>query len=296
MTTSITRKWARLVLPAGLLLALAAGAEGSPHWDKAACQVCHTETAPVAGQITLKVEDTESLCESCHGGRGDATPCRHLSGVPSSNIAIADDLKPYLQGGQVVCSTCHDVVYQCKNPSANHAARNAGFLRFRQSYEPGAYCLRCHESSEYSKLNPHSGVAEDPPRPTCPLCHVSIPETSPTGELVVEFNMQHDLNDMCFGCHQVNPHPTAMTFGGGARDQTEWVHFVQPSDAVLETMHEVQAKIGVTLPLNPLNGEVFCATCHNPHDFTFGSESETQAPVYQRRLRLARICQACHEK
>jgi hypothetical protein len=296
MTTSITRKWTRLVLLAGLLAALAAGAEDSPHWDKTACQVCHTETAPVAGQVTLKAADTESLCESCHGSRGDATPCRHASGVPSGDFRIAEELQPYLEGGQVVCSTCHDVVYQCENPSANHAARNRGFLRSRQSYQPGAYCLRCHESSQYSKLNPHSGVTEVTPRPTCQLCHTSIPETSTTGELVVEFNMQHDLNDMCFGCHQVKPHPVAMTFGGGTRDLSEWVHFVQPSDAVLETMREVEAKTGIRFPLNPLNGEVFCATCHNPHEFISGGENGTFAPTYQRRLRLPNICQACHAK
>ena len=70
------------MLLAGLMPALAVGAEDSPHWDKAACQVCHAETTPVAGQATLTAADAESLCETCHGARGDATPCRHLSGVP----------------------------------------------------------------------------------------------------------------------------------------------------------------------------------------------------------------------
>ena len=284
------------VLIAGLLLSAGASAVDDPHWDKNACQVCHLEVAPVDGEINLNATDAETLCDTCHGKRGDALPCRHASDIPLGDLEIADGLRSFLKDGQVVCSTCHDVVYQCEHPAAHYAAQNRGFLRARQSYEASDFCLQCHDSLEYAKLNPHTGVAETPPRPTCKLCHVSFPETSNAGELVVEFNMQRDLNDMCLGCHNVKPHPRRMTFGGGPRDAVGWAHFVQPSNEVIENMQKAQAETGIGLPLNPLNGEVFCVTCHNPHDFKVGGEhgSEEQAAEY--RLRLNNICQACHDK
>ena len=61
-------------------------------------------------------------------------------------------------------------------------------------------------------------------------------------------------------------------------------------------MQKAQAETGIGLPLNPLNGEVFCATCHNPHDFKFGGEHGSQELEAKNRLRMSNICQACHDK
>jgi hypothetical protein len=283
----------RLAVLFVVLSSAGANAEDNPHWNKDGCQTCHVEVAPTDGLVNLNAPDAEAMCDACHGDRGDARPCRHSSGLPIGDFAIEEQLRASLKDGQVVCSTCHDIVYQCERPRVQYSFENPGFLRNRTSRRSGEYCFKCHEKAGYDKLSPHAGIAGSPPRPTCLLCHKSFPETGSTGQLEVEFNMQDDLNDTCRGCHDVRPHPRNL-FAANTTD--EWVHFVAPSAEVLENMREAQAETGIGLPLNPQNGEVFCATCHNPHDFKVGGEHGSQERAIKNRLRVNDTCQACHDK
>lgn len=292
-TMKVTRKSAAALIIGALLAPLIVFAQDNPHWNKSGCQTCHVNATPVAGNISLHEGDAEALCETCHGDRGGALPCRHASDIAVDTQGFGEKFNGSLKDGKMVCTTCHDVPYQCEHPTQQYSFHNPGFLRDRTSRNTGDYCFECHEKDGYEKLNPHNGVAGSPPRPTCLLCHSNIPETNNTGQLVVEFNMQHDLNDACRGCHIVRPHPKSMSFS----QQTEgWVHLVGPSAAVLENMQKTQAETGIGLPLNPLNGEVFCATCHNPHDFKVGGEHGSEERAMKNRLRLNNICQACHDK
>ena len=280
----------QLLFCGGLLIFSVAYSEDSPHWSKTGCQACHVESAPADGVVNLQAADTEATCESCHGGRGTAVPCRHMSGIPAGDTPIPEALVPALKDGQVVCSTCHDVVYQCKHPMPHYGLQNPGFLRDRTARESGDYCYKCHETSGYERLNPHTGVAGSPARPTCELCHAGIPHTDAQGQLAVAFNMEQDLNETCQGCHVSRPHPRSMTFGGAQEEG--WVHFVEPPDEVRERMLKIKGETGIDLPLDPTNGKVFCATCHNPHEFKGGPVA--QQPKH--RLRTDDICQVCHEK
>ena len=295
MTISITRYRQALLLAGSLVLGSEALAQDDPHWKKNACQICHVNATPVAGNISLHEGDAEALCETCHGDRGGALPCRHVSDITVGTQDFGEKFNGSLKDGKMVCTTCHDVPYQCEHPTQQYSFHNPGFLRDRTSRNTGDYCFECHEKDGYEKLSPHSGITGSPPRPTCLLCHSSLPETSSTGQLVVEFNMQHDLNDMCRGCHVMRPHPKSMSFGS-SNSTEEWVHFVVPSAEILENMREAQAETGIGLPLSPLNGEVFCATCHNPHDFKLGGEHGSEERAIKNRLRMNNICQACHDK
>lgn len=289
MTISITRSGTLLVLCGLLFLPFAAHSQGSPHWSKSGCQDCHVDAAPVDGLVNLQAADAEALCETCHGGRGDAKACRHMSGLPAGDMEIDESLAPALKNGQVVCSTCHDVVYQCKHARVEYSFQNPGFLRDRTTRRTGEYCLKCHDASAYQALNPHYGAAGDPPRATCPLCHVGIPESDGEDGLRVSFNMQHDLNETCTGCHDVSPHPRNLF----AREQSdEWVHFTVASPEVAANMRDAEANLGIRLPLHPETGEIYCATCHDPHEFKGGPVA--QQPKH--RLRANDICQVCHEK
>jgi hypothetical protein len=264
-------------------------ANASPHWSKSACQNCHVESAPVAGLVNLQEADAEALCETCHGGRGGAKSCRHMSGIPAGDMTIDESLAPALNDGQVVCSTCHDVVYQCKHARIEYSYQNPGFLRNRTTRRTGEYCLKCHDGSAYEALNPHKGVAGDPPKATCALCHAGVPESDRTGAIRTSFNVEHDLNDTCRGCHNVRPHPIGMTFGSQGEG---WVHLVRPSADVFGKIERWQAATGSRLPLSPYNGEIYCATCHDPHEFKGGPV----AGQPEHRLRAEDICQVCHDK
>jgi hypothetical protein len=101
--------------------------------------------------------------------------------------------------------------------------------------------------------------------------------------------MQHDLNETCTGCHDVSPHPRNLF----AREQSdEWVHFTVASPEVAANMRDAEANLGIRLPLHPETGEIYCATCHDPHEFKGGPVA--QQPKH--RLRANDICQVCHEK
>jgi len=192
-----TRKnW--LAVLAGVVLAPSViAAQDDPHWQKDTCRTCHADARPVAGSIRLNAASTEALCETCHGDGGGAVACRHGSDLAAGDIEIPGNLRAAMKDGRVVCSTCHDVTYQCDHPSTPYSFMNPGFLRDRNSPQTGRYCFECHDSAGFEKLNPHRQVAGDPPGKTCPLCHVGVPETGASGALRVEFNMQHDLNDAC---------------------------------------------------------------------------------------------------
>ena len=181
-------------------------AQENPHWNKSTCQTCHSNALPVDGEASLKDgQQIEALCDSCHGERGDARPCRHQSDIAVDANTLDEVFRMSLKDDKVVCSTCHDIVYQCERPKAYYGLENPGFLRDRTSRNTAEYCVRCHEKDDIEKLNPHGGVAASPPAATCTLCHDSIPAASADGSLDLTFNVGTDLNDLCRGCH--NRHP-----------------------------------------------------------------------------------------
>jgi uncharacterized Zn finger protein (UPF0148 family) len=299
MTILITRtrrlELAGIALIAAMLVSFSVSAQedvsASPHWTASGCVACHANATPAKGAVNLKAADAEALCETCHGSRGDALPCRHGSDIPAGSLAIAESLQSSLKDGNVVCTTCHDIVHQCERPKQYYSLENPGFLRDRTSRDAADYCYKCHKESAYSALNPHKGVAGNPPRATCPLCHTAVPESDRTGAIRASFNMEHDLNDTCRGCHEVRPHPRPIVIYT-KQQEDEWVHLVAPSQEVLAQMRHAEQANGVVLPLSPEKGEVFCATCHDPHEFKGGPVAEQP----EHRLRADNICQVCHEK
>ena len=276
-----------------LVVAQVSAAQDNPHWNKATCQSCHQDAEPVAGSVNLNEPNVDTLCETCHGDRGDARPCRHISGIEVGALEIDAELRQYLVDDKLACTTCHDAVFQCMRPNVYYRFENEGFLRDRSSRDTGKFCMRCHENSDYEKLNPHAGVAGVPAKPTCALCHESVPESNASGDIDLAFNMRGDLNDMCLGCHNVSPHPSNML---AAKRKPGWVHFVTPSDDILANMQAAQERTGAELPLDPNTGEIYCATCHSPHDFKAGGEHGSQYQGTKHKLRIDQSCQACHEK
>jgi hypothetical protein len=85
-----------------------------------------------------------------------------------------------------------------------------------------------------------------------------------------------------------------MSFSAKAPDG--WIHLIEPSEKTLAKMGTTKDVTGIELPLDPQTGEVFCATCHNPHDFKLGGEHGSESQEVKHRLRQENICQACHEK
>jgi len=265
--------------------------QSDPHWNKKTCETCHLNAIPVPGNIALRADRAEELCESCHGSHGNARSCRHSSDVPVGGQPMLESYRNSVQDGQLVCTTCHDLTVQCLSPGKPYRIVNPGFVRDRSSPDTSEHCYGCHDDSEYEKLNPHEMVAGDPAKPTCLLCHASIPVADERGRLVVDFNMPDKLNDTCLGCHNIRAHPgrsIAAKPGG-------WSHLALPSAEVQRNMQLTVAKYGSVLPLDPYSGQVFCATCHNPHDDGLEGYPVATPPGSEHRLRVNDICQACHD-
>ena len=262
----------------------------NPHWSKSTCQTCHVDAAPAAGNLVFQGGDPEALCESCHGERGGARPCRHNSGLTPAAITIPEAYAASLEDGKIVCTTCHDLVFQCLNANPGYRGANPGFVRGRESRVRSDACLLCHDGSAVEQLNPHEMEAGDPPQPTCTFCHASMPVRDENGWISVDFHVEGSLNDICFGCHRVPPHP-GFSFGGPAT----WDHLVIPSRELLDNMKEAEQTRGVSFPIDPNTAEIHCATCHNPHHESLEGYPVAQTPGAEHRLRVADTCQACHD-
>jgi hypothetical protein len=264
--------------------------EGNPHWNEAACQTCHVDSAPTAGNIVFQGGDADALCESCHAGRGEATPCRHNSGLTPAGVSIPDTHTASLKDGQVVCTTCHDLAYQCLNAHPAYRKTNLGFVRGRNSHTRSDACFLCHERMPVEQLNPHAMEAGNPPQPTCTFCHATMPVKDDNGWVSVDFHVQGSLNDVCFGCHRVEPHP-GMSFSG----PLGWNHLSIPSFEIRGNMDRAEAAQGIEFPIDPNTAEIHCATCHNPHHESLEGYAVANTPGAKNRLRVADNCQACHD-
>jgi hypothetical protein len=284
----MTRKLGKLVAVLALTSAGTLLAAENPHWNKSTCATCHDGATPVSGSAALRTATAEDGCESCHDGR-EAVSCRHASDIAADAESIPVTYRDRLRDGRIVCTTCHDAVYQCEHPNVAYRYQNPGFLHDRISRNTGDQCFVCHDDSGYAKLNPHAETAGDPPQKTCLLCHAGMPDEEKAAQ-ASSFNMHADMNDMCRGCHDVAPHPQGMDFG---KPVEGWIHLVRPSPDVITKMEASIAATQVVLPLSPSNGEIYCATCHDPHAYRETPATDAAPEHY---LRQDKICQACHDK
>jgi len=262
---------------------------GNPHWDSSACQACHEHPNPDPAHLGLRTAEPDALCADCHGEGYDGGSCRHASGISPGAMPVPDSLRVALVADRITCTTCHDLAVQCTAPGQSYRYMNPGFLRDRKSLDTASECFRCHDPRGFEKLNPHENAGDR----SCLLCHATQPSRGADGHwLAVDFNMQHDLNDTCRGCHPVRPHP-ANAFSGV---EPGWDHLAVPSDKVVAKMRATEAATGAVLPLEPETGKVHCATCHEPHEDGLNIHPAVAGPGTAHRLRLEHMCQACHEK
>ena len=140
------------------------------------------------------------------------------------------------------------------------------------------------------KLNPHQMEAGNPPQPTCTFCHATMPVKDESGWVSVDFHVEGSLNEMCFGCHRVSPHP-----GFSLSGPVGWNHLAIPSIEMRGNMDRAEAALEIKLPVDPNTAEIHCATCHNPHHESLEGYAEANTSGAKKRLRVANICQACHD-
>jgi hypothetical protein len=130
----------------------------------------------------------------------------------------------------------------------------------------------------------------NPPQSTCTFCHATMPVKDENGWVAVDFHVEESLNDICFGCHRVAPHP-GFSFSG----PIGWNHLAIPSREIRDNMDRTEAAQGFTFPIDPNTAQINCATCHNPHHESLEGYPVAKTPDTEARLRVTDNCQACHD-
>ena len=203
----------------------AAPGGGNPHRD-ISCAECH-RTIPTKGKTVpaevlagLKKGPVE-LCRDCH----PEAEVSHHPIVKKTERVLPEGL-PLSAGGQVTCSTCHDI----------HQKEPASYLL--RGFDTGRYsvrmdlCLDCHGET-FGAINPHNAGAESE---KCRTCHVGKPGAAGDPGSV---KLLGNLEKICDFCHDVRAkaHPRNV---------------------------DTAKKLPEGLPRGK-EGEAICGTCHDPH-------------------------------
>lgn len=186
---------AAFVLAAALAIASPLGAAGPPAVQGARenphagmeCGECHSRipekgTGARGGAIDFLTKEPVALCRDCH----PVEEASHHPVVTRPGQALPEGL-PLGAGGEVICSTCHDVHLE-----GAPVALLRGFDTGRYSVRMDM-CLDCHAGG-FSAINPHQAEAESK---KCYTCHVGAPADNAT------VSLRENLVKTCDFCHNV---------------------------------------------------------------------------------------------
>jgi len=282
---------------------LEVGQVPNPHWRRDGCLACH-EKLPNKKSLYLRSTDVDRECNNCHSSVSQHDYIHPSNIIPDRAMkarmptSFRNTIKR--NRGKVTCITCHDLPMQCKSERFSERSFNPFFLRKGPYRTRSAICYRCHDESAYQRLNPHDQIDDHGKvrKNRCLVCHQHLAKLDKAKNIKdVDFNVSGRLANMCTGCHPWIPHPGGPTLF--ARDKKIGLnHLVVPSRQVAQHRKEtLSGKHDVILPLDPRTGQVFCGTCHNPHEKGIIKNVAANAGADSKnRLRMKGICHSCHDK
>ena len=271
----------------------------NPHWHKDACLACHVGE-PDEKESTLKVE-SDGSCFFCHSEAEHAS-IHPVNLSPGKEMLAKMSLKfrkNLARDNKINCLTCHDALLPGTRKKTLASLRNRSFLRGGIYNTKTGICYQCHDKSAYKKLNPHDQISEKGvlDENKCLICHQQVPKQKADGG-TTKVTLQTDSNwsELCLNCHQWQPHPggNMMMFSGGNKKPD---HLVVPDNKISQRMIKMTQKNNLEMPLDPSNGKIYCATCHNPHERgVIKKISLAKGADEKSRLRSKQICLNCHDK
>jgi len=299
------------VWAAGLLLWLVfaplhaeEGGYPNPHWatDKALCLECHEKIPKKGGFVSLRFNgNIIALCNRCHAtiskdryihASGMIPPRTMFDKMPEGFRSGLDD------GGRVTCAVCHEISYQCLSEEFDRKEQNRLFHRGAPYEKRTDLCYNCHDPSKYKKLNPHDQINDEGELNTdvCTYCHNITPDRKVAKSIAdVSFNEEH-FDQLCLRCHTDDAYAVGCVMGY-ENDGTPVYHSSAPDARMANKMVSEEEAI---LPLELVTGNIFCGTCHNPHELGVQITDRADAGAdSHKRLRIskgnARICLGCHD-
>ncbi len=279
----------------------------NPHWDKTRCNSCH-ENGKTIQDAEMSIKNKEELCYSCH-----AEDVVHKY-IHPTGISVPEEFEKRIEKnwpeklnlrreGEITCYTCHDVLDQCLSGRSYMSRANPKFLKGAPYAKRYDICYKCHDSSKYRKMNSHEQIDESGNLKLnkCRLCHIVKDEGSVKKGIRRDLSkypllkkLENDRNLLCLRCHKKIDHPTsAFKF----TSSNKYRHFIKITEEKKATLERMIKKTGIVLPLEPDTDRINCATCHQPHQpGVFEQGAQSRDILSPKRMRVANICDQCHEK
>lgn len=274
----------------------------NPHWNLAACAACH-KGKPGRKNIRLRGKGINATCNNCHQVLADHVHDHPLAvAVPKSMRKRMPPAfrKTLLRGKRaekvMSCSSCHDIVMQCTEKRFSDRKINPKFMRGGPYRSRTGLCYKCHDKKAYQRLNSHDQIsASGEIQPDkCLICHMRVPKQLDDGTAVdTELWVKTDYASLCLNCHEWSPHP-----GGNFLflDKGGPQHLVKPPPGIRRHMLKMEKINGIILPLEKDNGQIYCATCHNPHARgVLKNPRAAKGADEPKRLRANPMCENCHD-
>jgi hypothetical protein len=256
------------------------------HYSAKYCTECHVSIPRSGSHIQLRYGgDYQQLCR-CHYS-SSANYIHPVDIVPSQNLKAAIPAAFPLHEGKVTCATCHDIVIQCQDNQKDRIfIKEQKFLRGAPYGTMMGICYKCHNKADYQMYNPHRqlNAKKEIDKQTCLYCHAEIPDEKLTR--LEDARLIGDMEALCIRCHTREPNQIFHA-----------KHLRKPSDEVLTRIKKMEAQHGILLPLSA-EGNVTCATCHNPHekDVIPDRRLAAKGASQTKRHRLQHdMCIKCHQ-
>jgi len=114
------------------------------HYSAKYCTECHLSAAPSSGKNSLKFGGNfKQLCR-CHYNTSNSY-VHPVDRKPSPEMIAAIPAQFPLRDGQITCSTCHDIVLQCRDNQLERTfLKDQKFLRDGPFQTKFNICYRCH--------------------------------------------------------------------------------------------------------------------------------------------------------
>jgi hypothetical protein len=286
-----------------------------------------------ARNLETNNRDSAQFCTNCHAQGecaeeslpGDFSHPMGLSVSENTHhitLPLFDQTGKQNQSGTISCSTCHDVHNPRSLPDDNTAGEATAelFLRIPPNQDPSAICTHCHREQGQVVNTKHDLQLSDKPftnalgntphnQGICSPCHVAHGAATNQYLWPGPPNQAHNLEIpgeaephsavmlmMCTTCHS-DETVTSSTVPSYTFHPAELV-FPESTRSLIWEQFPLFSKSGSPAP----DGDVLCATCHNPHKWTASAKTgisgtDTEGTILSSFLRQGidkKLCTSCH--
>jgi len=277
---------------------IAAGALEGDKTNQLICETCHTAHGSKYESFLIESGRDSSLCLDCHRDKdyrapdGGKKPFHVFNVKPASARIPAALIKKGARlghDGEIICQSCHKI--------HRNEIKQQGLLI--ENDQQSALCLTCHADKQVVAGTKHNLLLTAPDEKNlagntaaqagvCSACHLPHREARR-----VEGKTQL-TRELCLSCHSPGNNAEKAALSGSQHPLA-----VRPIESNVNANTDLP--LFNHLGFQDHNGEMTCATCHDPHrwstDATLDSAGK-DSPADRRtsflRKQAPQICRECH--